>query len=155
MRPHTKPNKCIAIVQMQIARGAKGITCAKVSEAEDLVEAGIDDVLIANQVVDSAKISRVATLAGRSRITICVDSEQNIYELERAAAGQDVIIYCLVEYDIGLNRCGARTKEEVYLLAKAIGECPHLSFEGIQAYAGHLSMRRIMIFENTIRKDRT
>lgn len=139
MRPHYKTNKCAAIVHKQLADGAKGITCAKVSEAEDLVEAGVDDVLIANQVVDSAKIARVATLAGRSRITICVDSEQNIHDLERAAAAQDVTIYCLVEYDIGLNRCGARTKEEVALLAKTIGACPHLSFEGIQAYAGHLS----------------
>lgn len=139
LRPHYKTNKCVEIAQRQIAYGAKGITCAKVSEAEDLVEAGIEDVLIANQVVDLAKIHRVATLAGRCKMTICVDSEQNIYELERAASAQSVVIYCLVEYDIGLKRCGARTKEEVYILAKAIGECQHLSFEGIQAYAGHLS----------------
>ena len=51
LRPHYKSHKCVEIAKMQIAAGAKGITCAKISEAEGLIEAGIKDVLIANQVV--------------------------------------------------------------------------------------------------------
>ena len=48
LRPHYKSNKCTAVVHMQRDKGAKGITCAKLSEAQDLIESGIEDVLIAN-----------------------------------------------------------------------------------------------------------
>ncbi|SHJ56032.1 DSD1 family PLP-dependent enzyme [Hespellia stercorisuis] len=139
MRPHFKSNKCPAIVHKQIEYGAKGITCSKVEEAEDLIDCGIKDVLIANQIVDKGKIASVATLAGRCHLGVCVDNAKNIDDLEAAAAVQDNIIYCLVEFEIGMNRCGVTTKEELYDLAAKITAYPHLRFEGIQAYAGHLS----------------
>lgn len=139
LRPHYKSNKCIEVVQRQLARGAKGITCAKLSEAEDLAEAGVEDVLIANQITDIDKIAKVAGLAKKCRLGIAVDHAENVENLEKAAAAQDAVIYCLVEYEIGMKRCGVSTKEELYELAKAIEKSPHLVFEGIQAYAGQLS----------------
>ncbi|MBQ8758254.1 MAG: alanine racemase, partial [Clostridia bacterium] len=48
-------------------------------------------------------------------------------------------VYCLIEYEIGMNRCGVTTKEEVLALCKAISEEENLCYEGIQAYAGHIS----------------
>lgn len=139
LRPHYKSNKCTEIARMQIASGAKGITCAKLSEAEDLVDAGIEDVLIANQIVDVTKLARVAHLSKCCYLTICVDSAENIDALEAAAAIENSTIHCLIEYEIGMNRCGVKTPEHFCELAKKISLCPHLSFEGIQAYAGHLS----------------
>ena len=44
-----------------------------------------------------------------------------------------------MEFEIGLNRCGVATKEEFLELAQFISKCPHLVFDGIQAYAGHVS----------------
>jgi 3-hydroxy-D-aspartate aldolase len=44
-----------------------------------------------------------------------------------------------VEYEIGMGRCGASTEAEVCALARQIKEAPGLSFDGVQAYAGHLS----------------
>ncbi len=139
LRPHYKSHKCTAIAHLQVAAGAKGLCCAKVSEAEDLVRAGIEDVLIANQVVDPAKIARVATLAGCCRLTVCVDDAQNASDLAAAAAVQGTTVHCLVEYDIGMKRCGVSTYEECLALAKQVDEAPHLAFEGVQAYAGHLA----------------
>ena len=139
LRPHYKSNKCISIVHMQLAAGAKGITCAKLGEARDLVEAGIEDVLIANQIIDPAKLAEVAALANCCRLGIAVDHSENVRNLEVAAAAQNATIYCLVEYEIGMGRCGVDNKEALYALAREIQECPHLVFEGIQAYAGHLS----------------
>ena len=139
LRPHYKSHKCTAIAHMQIAQGAKGICCAKLGEAEDLVNAGIEDVLIANQIIDQAKLARVAHLANCCYLTICVDNEENIKALEAAAAVQNATIHCLIEYEIGMKRCGVETPEAFYALAKEISDCPHLVFEGIQAYAGHLS----------------
>lgn len=139
LRPHYKSNKCTAIAHMQMARGAKGICCAKLSEAEDLVLAGIPDVLIANQVTEPSKIARLAYLAGCCRLTVCVDNSSNINDLQKAAALQNTIIHCLVEYDIGMNRCGVHTKEEFSALARQVMDCPNLVFDGIQAYAGNLA----------------
>lgn len=139
LRPHYKSNKCTAIAHMQINAGAKGITCAKLSEAEDLILSGIEDVLIANQVVAPAKIARLAALAKCCHLGVCVDNAQNVTDLQSAAAFQNSTIYCLVEYDIGMNRCGVHTKEEVLALAQQITACPNLKFEGIQAYAGNIA----------------
>lgn len=138
-RPHYKSHKSIDVVRRQLAAGAKGITCAKLSEAEDLAQAGVGDILIANQVVQQEKLGRVAVLANKTRLTICVDHEQQVKALERAMAARGGILYVLVEYEIGMGRCGVETHGEVIRLAKLISEQPHLSFEGVQAYAGQLS----------------
>lgn len=139
LRPHYKSNKCTTIAHMQMKRGAKGITCAKLSEAEDLALSGIPDILIANQIIDPSKITRLAYLASCCKITVCVDCSANIGDLQKAAALQNTVIHCLIEYDIGMNRCGVYTKEEFAALAKQIMNCPNLSYDGIQAYAGNLA----------------
>ena len=139
LRPHYKSHKCAAIAKWQIASGAIGMTCAKLSEAEDLCDAGIEDILIANQIVDPAKVRRAADLAGNCRLTVCVDSLENVDALAQAAANSGNTIHCLVEYDIGMGRCGVMTEEAVLTLARRILSHENLVFDGIQAYAGHLS----------------
>ena len=116
-----------------------GITCAKLEEAKDLAESGIEDILIANQITDKNKISVMAHLAKACRLTVLVDDKQNIIDIEGAASFAGSEIHILIEYEIGMKRCGVSTKEEVLSLVKVIKECPHLVFDGIQAYAGHLS----------------
>ena len=139
LRPHYKSHKCAALAHRKIASGAIGMTCAKLSEAEDLIFSGINDVLIANQVVEPAKICRLALLAGMCRLTVCVDDADNARELSKAAVNMGTVIHCLVEYDIGMNRCGARTQEAYLETAEIIEALPNLRYEGIQAYAGYAS----------------
>lgn len=139
LRPHYKSHKSTFLAHRQIAKGAKGITCAKLGEAEDLVLAGVEDVLIANQIIEPAKIARLAYLAGCARVTVCVDDEENVLALQAAAAQMNSRIYCLVEYELGMNRCGVSDFASVLRLAKRIAAQPNLSFEGIQSYAGQLS----------------
>ena len=154
LRPHYKSHKCSALAHMQIDAGAIGITCAKLSEAEDLADSGIEDILIANQVVEPKKIRRLAELAGDCNLTVCVDCIENVRALGKAAREADTIINCYVEYEIGMQRCGVTTPEEVYFLAEQIGSYSHLKFGGIQAYAGHVSHtvsleeRKIATLEN-------
>ena len=119
--------------------GAIGMTCAKLSEAQDLVDAGIDNVLIANQIVDSAKISALSHLARCCKLIVCVDNIENVNAIQDACKQANSTIYCLIEFEIGMNRCGVSTKEEVLTLARQIQSCSNLVFEGIQAYAGHIS----------------
>ena len=139
LRPHYKSHKCAEIAREQIARGAVGMTCAKLSEAIDLCDAGIEDILIANQIVDKKKISRLASLALDCRLTVCVDNEDNIRAINAAALAVGSVVHCLIEYEIGMERCGVSSNEEVARLAKVIDECSNLVFDGIQAYAGHIS----------------
>lgn len=139
LRPHFKSHKCAALARWQMKNGAKGITCAKLGEALDLADAGIEDILIANQITDPRKIRRLADLAGDCRLTVCVDHAENIDALAAAAKASDTVIHCYIEYDIGMERCGVTTQEAVLYLAERIGSHSHLRFDGIQAYAGHIS----------------
>lgn len=139
LRPHYKSHKCPAIAKLQLEHGAKGICCAKLSEAEDLILSGVEDVLIANQITAPAKIARLAVLAGYCDLTVCVDDADNVDALQAACGQQGTELRCLVEYDIGMNRCGVKTKEEVSSLARHLLYAPNLIFEGIQAYAGNLA----------------
>ena len=139
LRPHYKSHKCASLAHMQISAGAIGMTCAKLSEAEDLVDSGIVDILIANQIVAPEKIARLAHLAGKCKLKVLADCKENIKALGEAASFAGSKIGILVEYEIGMKRCGVRTKEELLELAKYISSFKSLSFDGIQAYAGHLS----------------
>lgn len=141
LRPHFKSHKCAAIAKMQIADGAVGMTCAKLSEAEDLVYAGVDDILIANQITDPEKIMRLAYLARAAHITVCVDNAANVRALSRACTYAGSHLSVLVEYDLGMARCGVTKYSEVLALAVFVNgaEMTGLSYAGIQAYAGHIS----------------
>lgn len=137
--PHYKSHKCPEIAKLQMQKGAGGITCAKLGEALDLCEAGIINIVIANQVVQKEKLPILADLASNCRLTVCVDSVDNVLALEAAMSEFDGKLYVLVEFDVGMNRCGVATFEEFLSLARLIQMQSHLEFEGIQAYAGHLS----------------
>ncbi len=138
--PHYKSHKCPAIAKMQLENGAEGITCAKLGEALDLYDAGVSTIVIANQIVQPQKLLRLAELAQKCNLTVCVDHAENVFALENAMRQQgSAKLRVLVEYDVGMKRCGVDTFEEFLCLAKLIGEQPHLVFAGIQAYAGQLS----------------
>ena len=138
LRPHFKTHKSPTIAHMQMAAGAKGLTCSKLGEAEVLAAAGIYDILIANEIVDKNKLYRLAGLAKRARIGVCVDNLDNVTELSEAACAFGSTIYVHIEITVGSERCGINTKEEALALAKQISQSKGLVFEGFQAYAGHI-----------------
>jgi D-serine deaminase-like pyridoxal phosphate-dependent protein len=139
LRPHFKNHKCTQLARRQLAAGsAVGITCAKLGEAEVLVEAGIEDILIANQVVGSAKVQRLAQLAHRTRIRVAVDHESQIESIAAAAREAGSTVGLLVEVDIGMGRCGVAPGEPSLNLARLIAKTAGVRFDGLQAYEGHL-----------------
>jgi len=73
VRPHAKTHKCPEVAKRQIALGAVGMCCQKVSEAEAMVEGGIADVLVTNEIVGARKLERLAALSKRARLGVCVD----------------------------------------------------------------------------------
>ncbi len=136
LRVHGKMHKSADIALMQIAAGACGICCQKVSEAEAFARAGVKDVLVSNQVRDPAKIDRLARLPRLARTIVCVDDPANVADLSAAARRHGTTLECLVEIDCGAGRCGVNSTAAVVALAKAIAAAPGLTFSGIQAYQG-------------------
>ena len=136
VRPHAKTHKSPEIGHAQIARGAVGLCCQKVSEAEVLVAGGISDVLVSNEVAGAQKLKRLAELARSARISVCCDDRDNVAELQAAAAQAGSTLHVLVEIDVGGRRCGIAPGLAAAHLAKAIADSPNLAFDGLQAYHG-------------------
>lgn len=139
LRPHFKTSKTTEIAKMQMQRGAVGICAAKLSEAEVLVEAGIPNVLIANEVIQRSKIERMVELAKKTHLIVCVDNKENIMEISELAEKAKAEVFLYIEYDIEMHRCGVSNYEDFYRLANLIDSLPGITFSGIQAYAGHMS----------------
>ncbi len=59
---------------MQIAAGAKGITCQKLGEAEVMADGGQDDILISYNILGEEKLGRLGKLAGRVKMTVSADN---------------------------------------------------------------------------------
>ncbi|RDK07849.1 DSD1 family PLP-dependent enzyme [Cupriavidus lacunae] len=135
LRAHAKSHKCPEIALRQIALGAVGICCQKVSEAAVFVQAGVTDILISNEIVGAAKIRHLMELAGSARIGVLVDDASQIQALAAAAqaSGKSVDVY--IEIDVGAHRCGIPPGEEAAHLAELIVSSP-LRFAGLQCYHG-------------------
>ena len=120
LRPHMKTHKTPVIAHKQIEAGAIGITCQKLSEAEVMVEAGIKDILIANEVVGANKIKRLVNLARYTRIKVAVDNSSNVADISEAAEDKGVRVGILVEVNIGMNRCGVPPGETALRLLVSV-----------------------------------
>ena len=137
LRPHTKVQKSPDIARLQLEAGAIGVTVASIWEAAAMGAAGVDDVLIANEIVGSGKIRAAAQLARRIRLTVVVDDLRNIADLSEACVAEGTRMNVLVDLDVGMARCGARTAAEALKLGRAVAAASNLALVGIQAYEGH------------------
>ncbi|MFO0474855.1 MAG: DSD1 family PLP-dependent enzyme [Alphaproteobacteria bacterium] len=139
LRPHAKTHKSAEIARRQSAAGAVGICCAKLGEAEALADAGIDGILVTSPVVTAQAFARVAGLNARlSDFMIVVDSAAGVDGLAKAAAASGKVLKVLLDLDIGLHRTGVMPGAPAMELAQRIRAQASLSFQGLQAYAGHL-----------------
>jgi D-serine deaminase-like pyridoxal phosphate-dependent protein len=139
IRPHAKTHKCPDVAKRQIALGAVGSCCQKVSEAEAMVEGGVGDVLITNEIVGAAKLARLAALSRKARLGVCVDNAENLAPLK--ASGADVDVY--VEIEVGMKRCGVAPGAPAVALAREIVRLG-MRFGGLQAYHGRAQHIRTM-----------
>jgi D-serine deaminase-like pyridoxal phosphate-dependent protein len=136
LRPHAKSHKCPEIARRQVALGAVGICCQKVSEAAVFVEAGIRDVLVTNEVVGEAKLRHLMELAARAHLGVLVDDAQQVQALATAARAQNVALDVYVEVNVGANRCGVAPGAAAAALARRIADSAPLRFAGLQCYHG-------------------
>src|SRR6516165_10220683 len=139
LRPHTKTHKSTRIGRRQIESGAAGLTVAKVSEAEVMLGAQPEDMLVAFPVVGRPKLERLMEVARKTRVTVALDSLEAARPLSEAAQAAQVEIGVLAEIDAGLGRVGVAPREALGL-AQCIRKLPGLAFRGLAFYPGHVKL---------------
>jgi D-serine deaminase-like pyridoxal phosphate-dependent protein len=136
LRPHAKTHKSLRIARSQLSAGARGICVATVGEAEVMRGGGIEDILLAYNIVGPAKLQRLLPLLADGGITLTADSAEvaeGYSDLARAA-GRTVPL--LLEIDSGMHRTGADPAEAGKLGAR-IATLPGIELTGILTHAGH------------------
>lgn len=137
LRPHTKTHKCPEIAKMQVTAGAVGITCAKISEAETMATEGLNDILIANEIIGTKKINHLIELAKKVRLCLAVDSEFGAKSLNQALEQADQTLEVVIEINCGQNRAGVLPGGPAHELARIIADCSHLKLRGLMTHGGH------------------
>lgn len=137
LRPHAKTHKSPAIARQQIDRGAIGICCAKVGEAEVFAAEGIEDIRLPYPVHPS-NASRVLRLMETTRVSIIVDHEAVARAwaqvMQRAGRTLDV----LVKVDVGFHRCGIDpSAPDAAGFVRRVGALDGLRLRGLLSHAGH------------------
>jgi D-serine deaminase-like pyridoxal phosphate-dependent protein len=136
LRPHYKNHKSVALAHRQIALGAIGMSCATLGEVEALVKAGIQSILLVNEIAGSVKIDRFARLSQQADVILAVDNEKTVADLSAASARYGIPLSILVDVDTGLNRCGVAPGEPALALAQfAVRQ--GLKLRGVTGYEGH------------------
>ncbi len=141
LRPHVKTHRTPALALRQIGPAAVGVSCATVGEAEVMVAAGITDVLLANEIVETEKIERFVRLASRARVSVAVDDELQVRLLQEAAEAVSAILNILLDIDVGLGRCGLMRDDHIRQLASFVTQCNTLRLAGLMGYEGRLRGR--------------
>ena len=137
LRPHAKTHKTPPIAHMQIRAGAVGLCCATMGEAEAMVYAGINNIYIANEIVEESKIRRLVNLARQAEIIVAVDDEKNLKKISEAAVKKKVELGIFIDVDVGMGRCGSGSIDKSVALAQKILDLPGVIFKGLMGYEGH------------------
>jgi len=137
-RPHAKCHKTPTIALQEIAAGAIGVTCAKVSEAEVMAAGGVRDILIANMIVGPRKLERVAALRRWADPIVACDHFAQVAPLAEVCRSHNVEVRVLIEVNVGLDRVGISPGKDTLELAQAISRLKGVRLAGIMGYEGHL-----------------
>jgi D-serine deaminase-like pyridoxal phosphate-dependent protein len=145
VRPHVKSHKSAFVARRQLEAGAVGLSCAKVAEAEAIVDRLASDgydrpvsILLTSPLVGAASATRVADLAARCDLMAVADHPEGVDELAEACAAADVSVTVLCDVDVGTRRTGVIGPSEALVVVDRIAQSSHLDFGGVQGYGGHL-----------------
>ncbi len=138
LRPHIKTHKMVAVAKQQLAAGAKGLTCAKLGEAEAMLPSGVRSIFVAHSLVDPGQAPRVAALAGQlDDFRVAVTSEAQAEALSRLAAAAGRKLGVMLAVDSGLGREGVRDAATAKRLAAQLAKSKQLELRGFYTHEGH------------------
>lgn len=138
LRPHIKTYKMPQIVQMQMDRGIKKFKCATIAEAQMLIEAGVEDILLAMPLVGPAMDAFMRLHRAHPSILLAalIDHESQLEKwLEVTKADEYVNLF--LDIDVGMHRTGIDPDLALGLI-NAINSYDRLTFKGLHVYDGHI-----------------
>ena len=137
LRPHAKTHKSTAIAGLQIQRGAVGICCAKLGEAEVFADAGVLDIRLPYP-LNPVNADRVFALAERVTLSFIVDDPAVAQAWSDLAVARGRRLEILIKVDVGFHRCGIDPDSaSAPGTVRAIAAMPGLTFRGLLSHAGH------------------
>ncbi len=139
-RPHSKGHKSPWVAQRQMAAGAIGVTCAKISEAEVMVDGGVPSILVANSLATKTKLRNAARLQARAEVMITADDPYHVRLASEVAVETGVELPMVVDVNVGMDRTGVMPGQPALELARAIDRAKGLRLAGIMGYEGHVLM---------------
>lgn len=137
LRPHTKTHKMSRLAKLQEEMGAKGITVAKVGEAEVMAQNGLTDIFIANEIVGESKLNRIKKLAETTQISFGLDSIPQARMVEAVFADARKPAEVLIEIEVGEERSGIILEEDFCQLLDYLKTCSHIHLKGIFSHDGN------------------
>lgn len=140
LRPHIKTHKLVPVARMQLAAGARGLTCAKLGEAEAMLASGVREIFVAHSIVDSRQAPRIAAVhAALDDFRLAVTSDAQAAALDNviAAASLGKKLRVMMAVDTGLGREGVRSLEDAQKLAAQVARSSHLKLAGFYTHEGH------------------
>ncbi|MBD1557279.1 amino acid deaminase [Vibrio sp. S9_S30] len=153
LAPHGKTTMTPDLFRQQLEAGAWGITVANIQQAWVAYEAGAKRILLANQLVGKANMASASQLLSQNDVEFfcCVDSQENVEQLNRFFHERQQVINVLIEYGIAGGRCGVRHPESMQKMAMMIRGLPGVELHGVEFYEGAIpkcedSERRIRYF---------
>ena len=151
-RPHIKTHKSPVLAKMQINAGARGITCQKLGEAEVMADAGIDDILIATNILGAARSGRLTKLQKKIPLKVCADNLISLKEYSKAAEAANRPLDVLIECDTGQKRAGVEKPSEALSLIKSIIADKWLKFTGLLYYPPLHGWENTQLFHDELTK---
>lgn len=137
LRPHTKTHKAPYIAKLQKEAGCRGITVAKVGEAEVMAAEGLDDIFIANEPVGEMKLKKILTLSETIDISFGVDCPEHVEAANRVFEGAKKHAQVVVEIEVGENRSGIIEEDKFLTLLDCIQKAENVDFLGVFSHEGH------------------
>lgn len=138
LRPHTKAHECPFIAKIQISAGACGIEVGTVDRAECMIDAGIDDILIAHPFYGKQKLEILKEYFKKPnlKLTLVVDMFEQAKFIDKF--GQKINKKIPVLLKIALDdkgvRFGVPFGNPALNLAKKLTQLSNIQFKGIYAH---------------------
>ena len=136
LRPHIKTHKIAAIAKMQIQAGACGLTVAKLSEAQAMLDANIQtSFMIAQPFVGVEKVRWALRIAENCELLVCLDSVELAEEMGEVAARDGKTLDIVLIVDTEYKRFGVDWRQAPQV-AERIAQLKGVRFRGIRSHDG-------------------
>ena len=144
LRPHTKTHKSPIVAGWQIERGAIGICCAQLGEAEVFAaalrlrsgHADKPDIRLPYP-LNPANADRVIALLEHTTLSFIVDHPVVARQWSEAMVRAGTQVDVLVKVDVGFHRCGIDPAGAGAVdMIKGVAALPGLRLRGLLAHAG-------------------